>query len=417
MSTIVCDCEAAIAFARAIYAPAPAFRLAISPFRMRLESDGAFRHFLPMSVHHIFAPRQTKKASPVSPENGLASVAHRLHGLHGHRLPCKSCASSERERKGHYVKNVAGKRDCEDRYYRRWSCVTSGKFSCPSLSNATYIEWAKSQLDRASFSSAVEAVRGDFPVESLEHHRVGLLLQDGASPPSCPSWSPSLKRKAALQATPPSTKRQLRFFEAGDERSPRDRQPGGLLTPIQFSEPPSASSAVTARSACTPVTAVADSRSRSVSSPPPDPIELLVDIRAGLDRFFDALRRREADADRTRENSLSPQEYIGIHEAKGLSLRAIVETPTLPDRSSQPAALPPRQEASVEVCPPGADTSFSADKRDVPSPSLASTLAADFHSADGPGKKAARKRARQENITAAFEQEVCRLGALSKARA
>jgi len=160
-----------------------------------------------MSVHYAFTPRRTKKAAPVSPENGLVSVAYRLHGIHGPRLPCKSCASSERERKGNYIKNVAGKRDGEDRYYRRWSCTTNNKFSCPTLGNAAYIEWARSQLDRDSFYSAVETVRGDFPVESLEYQRLGILLQDEPSPPSCPSWSPSLKRKAALQATPPSTKR------------------------------------------------------------------------------------------------------------------------------------------------------------------------------------------------------------------
>lgn len=129
-----------------------------------------------MPVLHAFTPRQTKKASPVSPGSGLALVSHELHAKHGPRLPCESCASSERERKGNYLKNLAGKRDSEDRYYLRWSCTTGGKFACLSLGNAAYIEWAKTQLAHGSFCSVVETLRSGFLVESLEHHRLGLLL-------------------------------------------------------------------------------------------------------------------------------------------------------------------------------------------------------------------------------------------------
>ena len=61
------------------------------------------------------------------------------------------------------------------------------------------------------------------------------------------------------------------------------------------------------------------------------------------------------------------------------------------------------------------DNSSSAAKEESsPPPTLASTLAADFHAADGPGKKVVRARAKQSKITAAFEQEVRRIGALAR---
>lgn len=116
---------------------------------------------------------------------------------------------------------MAGKCDSEDKYYLRWSCITGGKFACPSLGNAAYIEWAKTQLAHGSFRSVIEAVRSDFLVESLEHHRLGLLLQEGPSPST---GSPSLKRKATQQFTPPSPKRRLQFFRSGDAASPSTDQ-------------------------------------------------------------------------------------------------------------------------------------------------------------------------------------------------
>lgn len=85
-----------------------------------------------MSIYSTFTPRQTEKASPVSLKDGLPLVAHRLHGIHGPRLSCNSCASSGKDREGNYIKNVAGKGDGENRYYRRWSCTTNNKFSCPT---------------------------------------------------------------------------------------------------------------------------------------------------------------------------------------------------------------------------------------------------------------------------------------------
>jgi hypothetical protein len=140
-------------------------------------------------------------------------VADRLHAKYGSYLSCKSCTSSGRHRKGNYIKNVAGKRDGEDRYYRRWCCTTNGKFSCPSLSNASYIDWAKAQLSRDSFRLVVEAIRGSFEDKGPEHCRLGLLLQDGPSPST---ETTSLKRKTtAAQATPPPTKRRLNFFASG----------------------------------------------------------------------------------------------------------------------------------------------------------------------------------------------------------
>ena len=72
-----------------------------------------------MSVSRAFAPRLFRKASSISLEGGLALVANRLHSKYGSYLVCKSCISSGRDRKGNYNKNVASKRDGEERYYRR----------------------------------------------------------------------------------------------------------------------------------------------------------------------------------------------------------------------------------------------------------------------------------------------------------
>jgi len=81
----------------------------------------------------------------------MAVVAEALHAKYASYLPCKSYSASVRERKGKYVKNLAGKRGSEDRYYRRWCCITNGKLACPSLGNAAYIDWAKNQILREAF--------------------------------------------------------------------------------------------------------------------------------------------------------------------------------------------------------------------------------------------------------------------------
>jgi len=358
-----------------------------------------------MSVHSTFTPRQTKKASPVSPENGLASVAHRLHGIHGPRLSCKSCTSSERERKGNYIKNVAGKRDGEDRYYRRWSCTTNNKFSCPTLGNAAYIDWAKSQLARDSFCSVVESVRADFPVESLEHHRLGLLLQEGPSPPGGELASPSLKRKAAPQATPSSTKRRLRFFTP--RATPRSPTPVRRPSIDRSSDTRQSVSPTDAATSPDSTKTSASSEPKLVRSSPCDLVDRLTDLRAALDGIIDSHRRdcpglhdsedsqgpRDSqDGERTRENSLSPEEYIGLHEAKGLALRA-----TLGPLAGR---TPP---TSIDR-PPPSHTDLN----------LGAVLAAAFHSADPSGKKDLRARAKRENVVATFEGEVRRLGACAK---
>lgn len=189
-----------------------------------------------MSVSRAFASRSSRKASSVSPEGGLASVADRLHGKYGSYLACKSCTSSGRDRKSNYNKNLAGKRDGEERYYRRWCCTTNGKFGCPSLGNTAHIDWAKTQLSRDSFRAVVESIRSGFEDKSPEHCRLGLLLQDE---PSLTTGNTSLKRKAtAVQATPPSTKRRLDFFTSGRVVPPASsvtscrNDEGAYVTPV-----------------------------------------------------------------------------------------------------------------------------------------------------------------------------------------
>lgn len=348
-----------------------------------------------MPISSRFAPRRTRKPSTVSPEGGLALVAEGLHAKYASYLPCKSCSSSERERKGNYVKNLAGKRDGEDRVYRRWCCTTNGKFACPSLGNAAYIDWAKTQVAREPFRSIVEGIRAGFEDKGPEHCRLGLLLQDGPSP--CVAPTP-LKRTAAAQATPPSTKRRLNFFTPATSLPP----PVEAATCGERSEDPPA----------TEPTAVDVVGAEHILSSPPGLIDGLVDIRAKLDGLIGALCE---GGDRTRENSLSPEEYLGIHEAKGLALRAVARPPTPPSSSSPACSGPPGVGALIEISPSDADVSSSDAREEAPPPlPLASTLAADFHAADGPGKKAIRARAKQATVTAAFEQEVRRIGALAR---
>jgi hypothetical protein len=354
-----------------------------------------------MPVSNGFAPRRTRKPSTVSPEGGLALVAEALHARYASYLPCKSCSASERERKGNYVKNLAGKRDGEGRYYRRWCCTTNGKFACPSLGNAAYIDWAKTQVIREAFRSIVEGIRAGFEDKGPEHCRLGQLLQDGPSPCTAPT---PLKRKAPAQATPPSAKRRLDFFTLASSIAP-----SGLTSLEERVEPlsrPGPTKSV--------VESVVVEPDPSPSSPP-GLIDGLVDIRTKLDELIGNLC--EAD-DRTRENSLSPEEYLGIHEAKGLALRAAVHPPTPPSSSSPSCPRSFAVGASTGACPSDADVSSSDAREEAPAPTtLASTLAASFHSADGPGKKAIRAKAKQGKITAAFEQELCGIAARARGNA
>lgn len=337
-------------------------------------------------------------------------MADRLHAKYGSFLSCKSCTSSGRDRKGNYIKNVAGKRDGEDRYYRRWCCTTNGKFSCPSLSNASYIDWAKTQLSRDTFHLVVETIRGGFEDKGPEHCRLGLLLLDG---PSRLTETVSLKRKATtVQATPPPTKRRLDFF------GPRDVVlPSTNKTSCRKDE----------RAYVTPAPSTLNAEKADlVRSPPLRLIADLVDIRARLDDFIAAWgdidvssqqEDKHADCDKTRENSLSPEEYLGVHEAKDLALRATVRPITPPDQSSPPRGRLASTGTSVELLPSSADD-FDAPQPDVqeglPATSLAAILAAGFHSADASEKKEIRKRAKQENVVAAFEEEIRRIGILAR---
>lgn len=123
------------------------------------------------------------------------------------------------------------------------------------------------------------------------------------------------------------------------------------------------------------------------------------------------------DCDKTRENSLSPEEYLGVHEAKDLALRATVRPITPPDQSSPPRGRLVSTGTSIELLPSSADD-FDAPQPDVeeslPATSLAANLAAGFHSADASEKKEIRKRAKRENVVAAFEEEIRRIGILAR---
>jgi hypothetical protein len=341
-------------------------------------------------------------------------VADRLHAKYGSFLSCKSCSSSERDRKGNYIKNVAGKRDGEDRYYRRWCCTTNGKFSCPSLSNASYIDWAKTQLSRDTFHLVVETIRGGFEDKGPEHCRLGLLLLDG---PSRLTETVSLKRKATtVQATPPPTKRRLDFFGTRDvvlpstDKTSCRKDEGAYVTPA-------------------PSTLNAE-KADLVHSPPLGLIADLVDIRARLDDFIAAWgdidvssqqEDKHADCDKTRENSLSPEEYLGTYQTNDLALHTTAGLITTPDPSSPLRPQSTCAGASTEISSPSTndidavDASLPGVERVLPPISRAAILAADFHSADIPKRKEIRTRAKRENVVAAFEEEVRRIGALAKA--
>jgi hypothetical protein len=340
-------------------------------------------------------------------------VADRLHGRYGSYLACKSCASSGRDRKGNYNKNVAGKRDGEERYYRRWCCTTNGKFACPSLSNTAYIDWAKTQLSRDSFRTVVETIRGSFEDRGPEHCRLGLLLQDGP-PPS--TENASLKRKATtVQATPPPTKRRLNFFTSG-----------GVVLP--------ATSVTSYRkdeeAYVTPASSTLDVGKISLThSLHPGLVAGLIDIQTRLNKLIAACSEenlsgqqedKQADCDETRENSLSPEEYLGIQEARDLALHTTTRPITPPGRPSPPRPQPTCEETPVEVSPSSTDdidvidTSLPGVERDLLPTSLAAILATDFHSADASEKKEIRKRAKREDVVAAFEEEIRRIGTLTR---
>jgi hypothetical protein len=340
----------------------------------------------------------------------LALVADRLHGRYGSYVSCKSCTSSGRDRKGNYNKNVAGKRDGEERYYRRWCCTTNGKFSCPSLSNTAYIDWAKTQLSRDSFRAVVETLCGGFEDKGPEHCRLGLLLQDEPFPTT---GNTSLKRKATtVQVTPPPTKRRLNFFTLGGAGPPSTS-----VTSYRKDE----------EAYVTPASSTLDVGKVGLThSPRPELIAGLTEIRTKLNQLIadygeeDIRERQEekqVDCDKTRENSLSPEEYLGIHEAKDLALQATVRPITTPDLSSPPHRRLASTGTSIERLPSSAD-GLDAPQSDVeeglPAISLAAILAASFHSANASEKKEIRRQAKQENVVAAFEEEIRRIGILAR---
>ena len=203
--------------------------------------------------------------------------------------------------------------------------------------------------------------------------------------------------------TPQSTKRRLQFFVPRD--TPRSPTP---IRQSSIDQSPDTRQSASPTGAATPPDSTKTSatrESRLVCSPPCDLVSTLTNLRATLDGIIDSHScacaelhdsrdsqepRNSQDGERTRENSLSPEEYIGLHEAKGLALRATLRPLAEP--------TPP---VSVDGPPPsGTD--------------LGVVLAAAFHSADAPGKKDLRARAKRENVVATFEGEVRRLGARAR---
>jgi hypothetical protein len=127
---------------------------------------------------------------------------------------------------------------------------------------------------------------------------------------------------------------------------------------------------------------------------------------------------KQVDCDKTQENSLSPEEYLGIHKAKDLALRATTRPITPLDQSSLPLRPLTSTGTSVRLLPSSADD-FNAPQPDVerespPAISLATILAAGFHLANASEKKEIRKRAKQENVVTAFEEEIGRIGNLAR---
>ncbi|GAB7336947.1 hypothetical protein MBLNU13_g02312t1, partial [Cladosporium sp. NU13] len=261
-------------------------------------------------------------------------------------------------------------------------------------------------LSRDSFRAVVETVRGGFEDKGPEHCRLGLLLQEGTSPST---GDTSLKRKASTaQPTPPPTKRRLNFFTSR-----------GVV------------SAATSVTSCRedgeayviPASSTLDDRKVGlIHSPHPGLVAGLTEIQTQLNRLIAVYGRedtrgqqeeKQVDCDKTRENSLSPEEYLGIYQARDLALRATLRPIAPPDLSSPTHRRLASTGPSVEPLPSSANE-LDAPQPDVegespPAISLATILAAGFHSADASEKKEIRKRAKQENVVTAFEEEICRL--------
>jgi hypothetical protein len=178
----------------------------------------------------------------------------------------------------------------------------------------------------------------------------------------------------------------------------------------------------------TPASSILDfGKVRLIRSPYPGLVAGLTEIQTKLDQLITAYseedvrnqpKEKQVGCDKTRETSLSPEEYLGIHRAKDLALRATLRPITPPDRSSPPYPQLASTGTSVELLPPSADE-FDAPQPDVeeespPAISLAAILAAGFYSADAFEKKEIRKRAKQENVVAAFEEEIRRIGILAR---
>ena len=120
----------------------------------------------------------------------------------------------------------------------------------------------------------------------------------------------------------------------------------------------------------TPVSSTLDVGKVSlIRSPHPELIAGLTEIRTKLNQLIAAYgeeevrgqqEEKQVDCDKTRENSLSPEEYLGVHEAKDLALRATVRPITPPDQSSPPCRPLASTGTSVELLP------SSANKFDAP---------------------------------------------------
>jgi hypothetical protein len=111
---------------------------------------------------------------------------------------------------------------------------------------------------------------------------------------------------------------------------------------------------------------------------------------------------------------------LGIQKARDLALHTTTRPITPPDQSSPPRPQPTCEGTPVEVLPSSTndidviDTSLPGVEKDLPPASLAAILATDFHSADASEKKDIRKRAKRENVVAAFEEEIRRIGTLAR---
>ena len=106
-----------------------------------------------------------------------------------------------------------------------------------------------------------------------------------------------------------------------------------------------------------------------IHSPYPELVASLTEIRTKLDWLIATYgeedtrgqqEEKQVDYDKTRENSLSPEEYLGIHEAKDLALRATVRPITPSDQSSPPLRPLTSTGTSVELLP------LSANESDAP---------------------------------------------------